>query len=96
MSTILMSGYLSIKLLLVSQWVQTIVSLLIKPDSAIKNAPVSTAIILDEFLWAILNVENNFFECVNKYRIVIKSSNAWYFINFAIIVKKKISGKFYP
>ena len=59
-STILISGYLSIKLLLVSQWVQTIVSLLIKPDSAIIKTPVSTAIILDEFLWAILNVENNF------------------------------------
>ena len=62
MSTILISGYLSIKLLLVSQWVQTTVSLLIKPDSAIKKAPVSTAIILDPFLWAVLNMENNFFD----------------------------------
>jgi len=44
-----MFGYLSIKLLLVSQWVQTIVSLLIKPDSAIKKAAVSTAIIFDKF-----------------------------------------------
>ena len=64
-----MSGYLSIKLLLVSQCVQTIVSLLIKPDSAIKKAPVSTAIIFDKFLWAILNVENNFFDffCTGKF-----------------------------